>query len=214
MAARPRQVSDEEILKVAADCFLAHGPGVSTTVIAEQLNISQPALFKRFNTKEELMLRALLPPERPRIADWLDGGPSDGPIRPQLAALTEKMWQMVSFTVPRISIVNASGVPHEVIKKRYRRFPLIVVIESLAGWIERAQKKHLLMKSGHALNLALAWIGTLQGRALLRYVLSDVISEEEGVLKDTMFNDDDYMATITELLWRSIGYTSESEPDE
>ena len=59
----------------------------------------------------------------------------------------------------------------------------------------------------------MAWIGALQGRALLRFVLSEHVSEEGGMLKDTMFNDDDYTMTVTEMLWRSVGRESDQEPD-
>ena len=56
---RPRLFSDAEILQVARRCFLEHGPAVSTTVIASEVGLSQAALFKRFGTKQNLMLLAL-----------------------------------------------------------------------------------------------------------------------------------------------------------
>ena len=43
--ARPRQVSDEQILEAARSCFLEHGPAVSTTVIAKRLGISGQGSF-------------------------------------------------------------------------------------------------------------------------------------------------------------------------
>jgi AcrR family transcriptional regulator len=206
MAPRPRQVSDEEILEVAAKCFIEHGAGVATQVIAERLNISQAALFKRFNTKEELMLRALLPPERNQLLQRLDEGPSDAPLKPQLVTLFELLWQMVSFVVPRISVINASGVAPSVIMRRYNKFPLLGVIESLSGWIHRAQDRKLMKACGHPVDLAQAWLGTMQGRALMRIFLPDIIPEEQLYRSYTNFHDDEaYLATVTEFIWRAVG---------
>ena len=96
MAARPRQISDEEILEGACACFLEHGPGVSTQVIADRLGISQPALFKRFNTKEELMISALLPPMNLPALQWLKKPPAIGDFHSQLEELTHVLWASFS----------------------------------------------------------------------------------------------------------------------
>ena len=206
MAARPRQVSDEEILDIASACFLEHGAGVSTQVIAERLGISQAALFKRFNTKEELLLRALLPPERNELMHWLDAGPGGGALKPQLATLFGLLWQMVSYIVPRITVLNASGVGQSAMMRRYKKFPLFSAIASLAGWIHRAQEQHRLAVCGHPMDLAQAWLGTMQGRALTRFVLADIIPKEQIASGYTAVGDDDtYIATVTDLVWRAVG---------
>ena len=76
--ARPRKHTDEELLAVARAVFIAHGPAVSMSVIAEQVGLSQPALSKRFGSKETLMVRALLPEPIDAWADMLDAGPDAG----------------------------------------------------------------------------------------------------------------------------------------
>lgn len=63
--ARPRQISDEQILTTMCSCVLSHGPQVSLDLVAKELGVTGPALLKRFGTREELMLRALRPPEVP-----------------------------------------------------------------------------------------------------------------------------------------------------
>ncbi|HIK90782.1 MAG TPA: TetR/AcrR family transcriptional regulator, partial [Planctomycetes bacterium] len=59
--ARPRTISDDQILQTARECFLQHGPSVATDVIADQLGVSPQALFKRFHSKQDLMLAAIAP---------------------------------------------------------------------------------------------------------------------------------------------------------
>ena len=62
---RPRTVSDDVILEAARAVFLEQGPGASTQSIADRLSVSQAALFKRFGTKRDLMIAALMPPVPP-----------------------------------------------------------------------------------------------------------------------------------------------------
>ena len=62
---RPRQFTDEQILASARKSLLEHGPGVSTAKIAKAVGMSQAALFKRFGSKEDLLIAALMPPHLP-----------------------------------------------------------------------------------------------------------------------------------------------------
>ena len=57
--ARPQQIADDQLLQVAREVFLEHGPNVSTTLIAERAGVSQATLFKRFGNKSCLMFGAL-----------------------------------------------------------------------------------------------------------------------------------------------------------
>ena len=62
---RPRSFTDDELLDTARRVFLEHGAGASTEQIAQQLGVSQAALFKRIGTKQELMVRSLMPRSMP-----------------------------------------------------------------------------------------------------------------------------------------------------
>jgi AcrR family transcriptional regulator len=204
LAARPRQVSDDDILKAASECFLEHGFGVSTRVIADRLNISQPALFKRFSTKEELMLRALLPPEQPPLVGWLDAGPSEEPFKPQFEALFTQLWKTVCFVLPRVAVLMSSGIAHDTIVKRYKKFPLLNVIHALSGWLGRAQALGHIRQLGDPASLAQACLGPLQGRALVRFLLVDPATFEERDSAGGSASDDAYIAMTIDLLWRAL----------
>ena len=70
--ARPRLITDEQILTTMRSCVLEHGAQVSLDVVAQQLGVTSPALLKRFGSLEALMLEALRPPEDPAfIAGFL-----------------------------------------------------------------------------------------------------------------------------------------------
>src|ERR671927_1546002 len=97
--ARPRQLSDEALLATARRCFLEHGPGVSTQVIARELGVSQPALFKRFATKDALLHAALAPAR----ADWprlVEEPPGEGDVREQLVAIALELSSFFERLVP------------------------------------------------------------------------------------------------------------------
>lgn len=57
---RPRQYTDEEILKVAQKVFLEHGAAAPTALIARRAGVSEGILFKRFKNKEALFEAALM----------------------------------------------------------------------------------------------------------------------------------------------------------
>ena len=89
--ARPSLHSDDELLDVARDTFLEHGPGVSTQVIAERAGVSQATLFKRFGSKDALLVRALRPPEHPPFIALLEAGPDKRPFAEQLLEVLGEM---------------------------------------------------------------------------------------------------------------------------
>src|ERR1043165_9759543 len=108
--ARPRNTSDAEILEGARACFLEHGAGVSTALIAERLGISPGVLFQRFGTKEQLLRAALLPPvEQPWMA-LARSGPDDRDVRVQLLELVEAIFASLSRIVPAVAVLRSAGI--------------------------------------------------------------------------------------------------------
>jgi AcrR family transcriptional regulator len=57
--ARPSTIREEQILEVARRLFIERGYGVSTAEIAKELGISEGSIFKRFCTKQKLLMAAL-----------------------------------------------------------------------------------------------------------------------------------------------------------
>ena len=144
--ARPKQVTDEKLLKVALKCFLVYGHEVSTQIIADQVGLSQPALFKRFGTKEEMFLRAVAPPEDLPILDWLDASPTSEPFRPQLVELLKKVGETLSWVLPRVQLLRAARIPREIVMSRYKVPPPDRLMISVAGFFERVRQQGQLRK--------------------------------------------------------------------
>ena len=57
--ARPKTISDDEVLRVARELFREKGHTASTRAVAEAAGISEAILYQRFNSKDELFFRAM-----------------------------------------------------------------------------------------------------------------------------------------------------------
>jgi len=171
--ARTKLVSDSDVLAEARRCFLAHGPGVSTEVIAAALDISQPAIFKRFGTKKALMLAALLPPAVPDWVRALEDGPDDRPIVEQLREVIRQAAAFFAEAVPAMSIIRSSGISKEELLASFDVAPPVVAKRTLIGWLVRSTERELIrpVDSEAAATMILgalqfrAFFGGITGRA-------------------------------------------------
>ncbi len=179
MMARPKQVTDEELLDIALNCFLEHGFNVSTQTIADRVGLSQPVLFKRFGTKQELFLRAVVPPEHPPVFDWLNESPSPGPFRPQLIQLLEKVSETLSWILPRVRLLKDARIPRETVMARYKSPPPEQLFISIVGFFERAQQQGQINRSVSPQLMAQLVFGALMGREYLSETIPQKVSSKD-----------------------------------
>lgn len=178
--ARPRQVSDEAILQAVRDAIAEHGPGVSTTVIASRVDLSQAALFKRFGTKEVLFVKALSPDAPFMMLASLAGGPSaDRPFQEQLQKLAENLHAMLHEMMPRIQALRACGYGPENIFKHYEVPPPVQGVRALATWFEVGQERGLVRQDVDATTLAKALFGSLFFESHLYKIAGDWLPEAD-----------------------------------
>ena len=57
--ARPRTISDQQIVDAAREVFLEQGFSATTAEIARRAGVSEGTLFKRFSTKEDLFAETI-----------------------------------------------------------------------------------------------------------------------------------------------------------
>jgi AcrR family transcriptional regulator len=141
--ARPRLVSDEDILSAVRKGVLEQGPSISLDVIADRLNVTSPALLKRFKTRNALLIAALKPPERPPFMDELEAGPDDRPFETQLKGVIEAITAFIDEVFPCLSALRESGIPREELRSMFKHAPPLKVIQALSGWFTRAERKGL-----------------------------------------------------------------------
>ncbi len=168
--ARPRIISDEQILETARECFLEHGPSVSTDMIAEQLGVSPQALFKRFNNKQDLMLAAVAPTEQAPWIALVEAGPDDRSLREQL---TEILLLLADFFVDisrRMSVLRWSGVDWKRLLDQFDEPPPLVDIRVLSGWLSRLADRGLIRPIDYQAT-AMMMLTSMHGPAMLTDML-------------------------------------------
>jgi AcrR family transcriptional regulator len=163
---RPRQVSDEEILRVARECLIERGPGVPTAEIARLVGVSQAVLFQRFGTKERMIRSALESSSAPAWIDIARRGPDGRPARQQLLELGLAIHDFFDEMVPRWEAMRG-GVRME---WQDVEAPPIRFHRLLAGWFTRAGAARLLALHDPRA-VALAFLGALQIRAWFQHVV-------------------------------------------
>lgn len=166
---RPRKLSDDDILDAAREVFVAHGPHVSTTVVAEAVGLSQAALFKRFGTKENLMVRALLPPPRVDWVDLLGEGPDQRPMHAQLLEIADAAMRFFDRMLPCLMTLKAAGLDLVDLVAAQPEPPPLMVRRALRRWFAAAMDQGR-MRRGDPDALALAFMGAMQARAAFSHM--------------------------------------------
>lgn len=141
--ARPRLVSDEEIRSAVRRGVLEQGPQVSLELIADRLGVTTPALFKRFGSRNALLLSALALPEHPRFVELLEQGPDQRPFETQLHEIIEAHMQFLDECWPCMAALRESGIPKEQLKELLGKGPLLKAVRLFTAWLDRARKAGL-----------------------------------------------------------------------
>jgi AcrR family transcriptional regulator len=178
---RPRILSDDQILEGARGCFLQHGPAISTAHIAAELGLSQATLFKRFGTKDELMLKALLPRGDEPLFALLDAGPDDRPVGEQLCALASTCLDMLFRVIPCMMTLRAASESAAHSAMRDPSSGPLRVQSALLGWIVRAQARGMLRPVAPRILMS-ALLGALRNRTFTTHLSGATRDEAEELL--------------------------------
>ena len=167
--ARPRRVSDEEILRAVRRAVSDEGPHVSLEVVAERLGVTSPALFRRFRSRNDLLIAALRPAENPPFIEFLDAGPDERSIEEQLVDVLTRIGGFLAETLPCVSALRESGIRFEEIHESWQEPPPLRTARALAGWLERARARGLLAVEDAQL-AATTVLGAVQAPIFFRHL--------------------------------------------
>src|SRR3974390_1203300 len=97
--ARPKTISDEDLLAVARKLFRAQGHAVSTRQVAEAAGISEAILYQRFGNKDELFFAAMAP-GAPDVEEVLGPEAPDAGAREYLRTVAGRMADYFGEVLP------------------------------------------------------------------------------------------------------------------
>ncbi|MFO0599647.1 MAG: TetR/AcrR family transcriptional regulator [Myxococcaceae bacterium] len=166
--ARPRLITDEQILSTTRSCVFEHGAQVSLDHVARELGVTGPALLKRFGSRQELLLRALRPPENPPFLQRFANGPDRRALDVQLLERFTDLWAFFEEVVPCISALRESGIPHDKLFQGKWKSPARA-LHAIARWLELAQEAGLADVPDPE-SAATAILGAVQTRAFTAHI--------------------------------------------
>ena len=206
--ARPRQVTDEEILEAVRTCVFEQGPSVSTVYIAERLGVSQATLFKRFGDKSNLMLKALVPDARPGFLDLVESGPvSEASAQEDLVEIGVAALAHFRVVMPRIMALRQAGFEPKVLIGQFDVPPPVLVMSGLTAWFERANERGW-MKCQDSLSMAMAFMGSLHVRVFFDILMAQKLGD---VRKSHSNGDRIHVETLVNNLWWGLKPTGGTE---
>lgn len=188
--ARPKQVSDEDLIATARAVFLEKGPAVSVGVIARRLRVSPASIFHRVRTKNRLLVMALFPAEPPELAQLQRGPAPDSPLPEQLVEILMGLNTYSAVAVPALFMLVSAGVPMKPTKARGKAKddPMQLRLRAaLAQWLVRGSA----VPASAALAAADTLIGAIEARYMHVYL---------GGIKSTPAADRKFVHDLVDLL--------------
>lgn len=188
---RPRSFTDDEILDVARQCFIEHGPGVSTNTIADAVGVSQATLFKRFGTKHDLMTKALAIKPKVELIEFLHQGPTPEPIPEQLLRFATFMTAMFDRMLPCIMAMWAAGLDPKAQWEDPSQAPPIIARRALTAFFDGAVEQGR-MKPGDNDARAMVFIGAVKELAFQQHMFRQAAPRQEPAI---------YAAAVVDTFW-------------
>lgn len=167
---RPKRVSDEAIFAAIRREARTRGAEVSLARVAAHVGLSEPALFKRFGSRKQMMIRALGTELRATWVEALREGPDGRSLDAQLASILARVGAFFGEIMPYLTALRASGIPVRDVAVALDRHPSLETLGAVESWLERAARAGLV-RSVPFEATSLALVGSMQVLTFLTHVL-------------------------------------------
>jgi len=191
--ARPRKITNEQILEAARVAIAREGVGVSTAVIARDAGISEGTIFRRYPTKEALFREALC--TAGKLTVDFESRVGKGHVREQLMGVVLDLLDRMRHKLPPlIALANSLGVhPHELWRERPDHAP-VEGIKALARYID-AEMRLGRLAPAHPEVVARVLAGSVHNYLFLEY-----LGAEDG----SSIAAPSFARGLVDLLWRGL----------
>jgi AcrR family transcriptional regulator len=162
---RPQLISDENLLAIAREVFRKHGVFGSTKEIAQRAGVSEAAIFKRFSTKAQLFMAAMVPPT-PGIDGIIAKALSASSARAGLHALAEAVLDYFRVAIPMIlPLVTHPTFGSIDLPRNFETSPARHLLEAVAAFL-RSESDRGRMKLSDAFGAAVLLVSAVHSIAL------------------------------------------------
>jgi len=156
--------------------------------------VSQAALFKRFGTKEKLIVAALSRPlGKNPVADLLASGPDETPIPDQLVTLGTQIMAAMRRLVPCLAMLHAAAIESGPQLGHASSLP-VQARERLTAWFQTAMDQGRIRRMDAHI-MAVSFIGMLNARPFREVILGDV---------GLTCTDEAYVRQLVDQIWAGI----------
>jgi AcrR family transcriptional regulator len=104
---RPPKITNEAIIDAAREVFWDHGMEASTANIAQKAGVSEAAIFKRFSTKQDLLLAAIGIESHPAWVKTLEKCQPRQDFKVELTEILSAMLGFYQDMTPRVLMMMA-----------------------------------------------------------------------------------------------------------
>ena len=166
--ARPKQVSDEELMNATLSCLHRFGHQFSTRAVAESLNVSPQAILKRMGSKSELLIRSFVHFVEVAIAGHLLAPLDERPFDQQLFEQGERLTEHFIWIEKFRALFVANGIDPKDVVTRFASPPPLKITTQLADFFEDAAS-HGLIRNVDFVLLGDTFYGALGHQSMLRH---------------------------------------------
>ncbi|MGL1936688.1 MAG: TetR/AcrR family transcriptional regulator [Fibrobacterales bacterium] len=141
---RPQQFTNEELIICARKLFIEQGSQISMSVIAQEMGVSQAALFKRFKTKRELIIESLAVREVPAWILQVKDLPDSRSFKKQLSEILNNLATFFKELAPVINIMRIENIDMNELLDKVAVPPPVMAINELTAWLTRCNSVGLI----------------------------------------------------------------------
>ncbi len=173
--ARTKTITDEQILEAARRLFEQFGFHVTTAQIAEEAGVSEGSIYRRWETKEELMINAcgVVPP--PFLTDIEAFVAHEPTIDAKLLFLASAMLDFFMANLPKMSAMMAGGLDFKRKMLSSGNAPPVRLVRSLMQFFE-GQRRQGNIATRDPEVVARMFVGSLHHYAFAEFVgLNDLL---------------------------------------
>ena len=138
--ARPKEITDQQILEAAREVFLEQGLAGTTAEIARRAGVSEGSIFRRFPTKKDLFHVAMGFPSDPPFLETIETLVGRGDPRESLVTICTEILAFFLEIVPKtIILLSARGINPAKVFVGQKEPPPVRGVRALTSFLEREQ---------------------------------------------------------------------------